>query len=264
MTAATQGLLAGKTAVITGSTQGLGFAIAQAYVGAGAQVVISNHRAEDVARAETRLSAPGARACGVVCDVREREQVWALAQAAVAAYGGFDIWVNNAGVVAPRGPTAVVDPEAFSRVVHTNILGVYHGSLAALQHFRPRHAGKLINVVGRGERRPNPFGNAYGASKAWIRNFTLALAAEERASGIGIFTLNPGLLDTEITRRPLVVSGYEHLIRGFGRVARWLAAPPEAPALLALHLAGPATDGRTGIEARQAAWPQLLRALLTR
>ncbi|NWF80989.1 MAG: SDR family oxidoreductase, partial [Chloroflexi bacterium] len=85
-------------------------------------------------------------------------------------------------------------------------------------------------------------------AKAWIRSFSLALAAEERARGIGVFTLNPGLLDTALTREMTVVAGYEGRARAFERIARLLAAPPEEAARLALWLAGPATDGRTGVE----------------
>jgi NAD(P)-dependent dehydrogenase (short-subunit alcohol dehydrogenase family) len=253
--------LAGKVAVITGSTQGLGLAIARAYAGAGAAVVVSNHLAEDVARAADLLRRHGARVTGHPCDVRDRAQVFALADAALAAFGRLDIWVNNAGVTATQGPTAAVAPASFTRVVETNILGTYHGSLAALRHMSPRRAGKLINMVGQGEQKPNPFGNAYGASKAWIRHFTLALAQEERANGLGIFTLNPGLLDTELTRRMQVVAGYESRARAFDTVARLVAVPPEESARLALWLAGPATDGRTGVQLRAPVLSRLLRGL---
>ncbi|MEI8306693.1 MAG: SDR family oxidoreductase [Chloroflexales bacterium] len=255
------GALAGKVAVITGSTQGLGFAISQAYAGAGAAVVISNHQPDDLARAVDLLRDQGAQVTGYPCDVRDRTQVFALADAALAAFGRLDIWVNNAGVTATQGPTVAVAPAVFTRVVETNILGTYYGSLAALRHMSPRRAGKLINIVGQGEQKPNPYGNAYGASKAWIRNFTLALAEEERAAGLGIFTLNPGLLDTELTRRMQVVAGYESRARAFNTVARLMAVSPEESARLALWLAGPATDGRTGIQLRAPVFSRLLRGL---
>ncbi|NTU85702.1 MAG: SDR family oxidoreductase, partial [Chloroflexales bacterium] len=244
------GALADKVAVVTGSTQGLGLAIARAFAAAGAAVVVSNHVPAEVARAVDWLQARGARVIGLACDVREREQVFALASAAVEAFGQVDLWVNNAGVTATQGPTALIAPEVFTRVIQTNILGTYHGSLAALRTMRPRRAGKLINMLGQGDRAPNPFGNAYGASKAWIRSFSLALAAEERDSGLGVFTLNPGLLDTPLTRHMVVAAGYEGRARAFDRIARLAAAPPEESARLALWLAGPATDGRTGIELR--------------
>lgn len=256
------GLLAGKVAVITGSSAGLGLAIARAYADAGAQVVVSSHLPDAIARAVAWLRDAGAAVAGWPCDVRELAQVVALGDAALAAFGAIDIWVNNAGVTAAQGPTATVSPAGFTRVVQTNILGTYYGSLVALQHMAQRGQGKLINIVGQGEQRPNPYGNAYGASKAWIRSFSLALAAEERAHGIGVFTLNPGLLDTALTREMTVVAGYEGRARAFDRIARLLAAPPEEAARLALWLASPATDGRTGIELRAPLGRRLLRGLV--
>ncbi len=256
------GMLAGKVAVITGSSAGLGLAIARAYADAGARVMVSSHLPDAIARAVEWLRDAGAAVAGCPCDVRELAQVVALGDAAIAAFGAIDIWVNNAGVTAAQGPTAAVSPASFTRVVATNILGTYHGSLVALQHMGQRGQGKLINIVGQGEQRPNPYGNAYGASKAWIRSFSLALAAEERARGIGVFTLNPGLLDTALTRDLTVVAGYEGRAHAFDRIARLLAAPPEESARLALWLAGPATDGRTGIELRAPLGRHLVRGLV--
>lgn len=254
--------LLGKVAVVTGSTQGLGLAIARAYAAAGAAVVLSNYVPDDVDRAVDILRAQGMRVAGYVCDVREREQVGALAEAALASFGQIDIWVNNAGITATQGPTIAIAPAVFTRVIQTNILGVYHGSLVALRHMAPRRSGKLINIVGQGERKPNPFGNAYGASKTWIRSFTLALAEEERASGIGIYTLNPGLVDTPLTRRMSVVTGYESRARAFDTIVRLVAVPPEESARLALQLAGPSSDGKTGLELRAPVASRLLRGLL--
>jgi NAD(P)-dependent dehydrogenase (short-subunit alcohol dehydrogenase family) len=256
------GILQGKVAVVTGSTEGLGLAIARAYAGAGAAVMVAGHVPAEVARALAWLRAQGATVAGRSCDVRELDQVLALAEATTQELGAITIWVNNAGVTTTQGPTVAIEPERFTRVVATNILGTYHGSLAALRHTGPRGRGKLINMVGQGERKPNPFGNAYGASKAWIRTFSLALAAEERSRGIGVFTLNPGLLDTSLTRHMTVVAGYEGRARAFNRIARLMAAPAEDSARLALWLAGPATDGRTGLELRAPVLPRLLRGLV--
>lgn len=254
--------LAGKSAVITGSTQGLGLAIARAFAEAGATVIVSNHVPADVERAVTWLARHGLQALGYPCDVRERAAVFALAEQALQETGRLDLWVNNAGVTATQGPTALIAPEVFTRVIQTNILGVYHGSLAAVRWMRRQGSGKLINMVGQGDRRSNPYGNAYGASKAWIRHFTMALAAEERHNGLGIFTLNPGLLDTPLTRRMEVVAGYEERARAFERIARLVAAPPEEAARLALWLAGPATDGQTALEVQAPLGRRLVRGLL--
>ncbi|NOZ28450.1 MAG: SDR family oxidoreductase [Chloroflexi bacterium] len=244
------GILTGKTAVITGSTRGLGLAIARAYAREGAAVVISSRSAEAVDRAVTRLRAEARRVTGLPCDVGDMEQVQTLAAHAEETFGGFDIWVNNAGVAAPYGPTAHIPSEGFLRVYQTNILGVYHGSMVAIRRFLAQGHGKLINVLGRGARRPVPMQNAYAASKAWVRSFTLALAREYRESGVGIYAFSPGLMDTDLLRRVEAVAGYEGRLQPLKTVMRLWANPPEVPARKAVWLASDATDGRTGLEVR--------------
>lgn len=241
------GFLLGKTAVITGGSRGLGLAMAEAFGAEGAAVVLGSRSPEAVAEAVRRLEARGVRVTGLACDVISRSQIAGLAEHARQTYGGFDIWVNNAGISAPYGPTADVDPVLFERVVATNVLGVYHGSMAALGEFLPKRSGKLINLLGRGDRQPAPYQSAYGSSKTWVRSFTLALAREYRDSGVGIFAFNPGLVLTDLLLQPEVIAGREGDLHGaYGFIVNAWGSPPESPARKAAWLAGPATDGQTG------------------
>ena len=241
------GDLAGKTAVITGASRGLGLAMAEALGAAGASVVVGSRSAEAVDEAVRHLQGQGVSAFGAACDVTSPSQLAALAEHARQAFGGFDIWINNAGVSAPYGPTAEVDPAKFEQVVSTNILGVYHGSMVALREFLSRDSGKLINLLGRGDRQPAPYQSAYGSSKTWVRSFTLALAREYRHSGVGIFAFNPGLVLTDLLLQPEVIAGHEDQLQGvFGFIVNVWASPPDVPARKAVWLAGPATDGKTG------------------
>jgi NAD(P)-dependent dehydrogenase (short-subunit alcohol dehydrogenase family) len=242
------GLLSGKTGVITGASRGLGLAMAAAFGAEGAAVVIGSRSSEAVAEAVGRLEGRGIRATGLACDVTAPSQITALAEHARRTFGGFDIWVNNAGISAPYGPTAEVDPASFEQVVATNILGVYYGSMAALRHFLPQGSGKLINLLGRGDRQTAPYQSAYGSSKSWIRSFSLTLAREYRDSGIGIYAFNPGLVRTDLLLRPEVITGHEHELSGFYvfLVDAW-ASPPEVPARKAVWLASRASDGKTGL-----------------
>jgi NAD(P)-dependent dehydrogenase (short-subunit alcohol dehydrogenase family) len=242
--------LTGKTAVITGSTRGLGLAMAEAYAAAGAAVVVSSRTASAVDQTVQRLRDAGFTASGLSCDVGETEQVKALADHAIAQFGHFDVWVNNAGLSGPYGPTMGLPMKRFLDVVRTNILGTYYGSWVAMQYFLAQGHGKLINVIGAGARKPAPMQSAYGSSKAWVRNFTLALAKEYKESGIGVFAFQPGLVDTDMLRSVEVVPGTEQRLAIFPTIISMWANPPQVPAKKALWLASPATDGKTGLEVR--------------
>jgi len=243
------GILDGKVAVITGSTRGLGLAIAQAYAFEGAAVVISSRSDWAVQQTIDLLKSSGMRAAGLAADVADLAQVQALAKKAVQTFGKIDIWVNNAGTTGPYGPTDGLDPQVFTGVVQTNILGTYHGSLTALHIFKKQETGKLINMLGMGYKKPAPWQNVYGSSKVWIRHFTKALAEEnKRFPGIGIYALNPGMVLTDLLTHFEVVAGSEERLNVFPTIVRMWAKPGEVPARKAVWLASAATDDKTGLE----------------
>lgn len=241
------GMLDGKVAVITGSSRGLGLAIARRYASEGAAVVLSARSAGRVDEAVNALKAEGLSAGGLAADVGSREQVDALAHYTLTTFGRMDIWVNNAGIAGIFGPTAHIPNSNFESVLNTNILGVHYGSLAALRHFVPQKRGKLINLLGRGDTGPVANQNAYGASKIWVKSYTLALAKEYKASGVGIYAFNPGLVDTDLLRQIEAIEGYEAGLNPLRTIIRLWANPPEVPAERALWLASAATDGKTGL-----------------
>lgn len=241
------GILEGKVAVITGSSRGLGLAIAEAYAREGAKVVLAARTQKAVNEAVQSLTARGYQASGAACDVGDFEQVKSLAAHAIQTYGKIDVWVNNAGVAGVFGPSAHIPRERFERVFQTNIMGTYYGSMVALEQFVPQGSGKLINLLGRGDDGPVKFQNAYGSSKYWVKSFTLALAKEYANSGIGIYAFNPGLVDTDMLRQVESLEGYEKQLSRLSTIIRWWGNPPEVPAERALWLASPATDGKTGL-----------------
>ena len=255
------GQLEGKVAVITGSTRGLGLAIVQAYVREGASVVITSRSQAAVNEAVETLRQQGARVSGFPIDVAELTQVQALADHAVQTFGTIDIWVNNAGFGGVYGPTVLVEPQDFERVLRTNILGTYYGSITALNYFLTHgQHNKLINLLGRGDKSPTPFQIAYGSSKTWVRSFTLALAKENASNKrhVGIFALNPGLVDTDLLRKVDVVEGYESQLKNFGTIIRMWANPPAIPAEKAVWLASAATDDKMGIEIQALGFPRIV------
>ena len=240
-------LLKDKVAVITGGSRGLGLGIAEAFAREGAAVVIASRSRKSVDAAVQSIQGKEHRATCLPCDVGDLAQVEALAAHAVATFGRLDIWVNNAGLSAPYGPTAHLPSSEFQATINTNIIGVYNGSVTAIRHFAPQRSGKLINLLGRGDNQPVPFQNAYASSKTWVRSFTAALAKEYADSGVGIYAFNPGLVTTEMLSQVAAVQGYESRLAPLKNVVSILGNPPEVPAERALWIASSATDGRTGL-----------------
>jgi glucose 1-dehydrogenase len=236
-----------KVAVVTGGTRGLGLAIAKAFAAEGAAVVVGSRSPEAVQRAVAELREAGSHGSGLAIDVARLPDVESLATCARDSFGRLDIWVNNAGVAGPYGPTLGFTPNAFEQVVRTNILGTYYGSRTALVYFLKQGSGKLINLMGHGYKNPVPYQNAYSASKAWCRSFTLALADETKGSGVGVYGFNPGMVLTELLTDVEVIEGSEARLARFPAILRMWAKPPAAAAQKAVWLASPATDGKTGL-----------------
>jgi NAD(P)-dependent dehydrogenase (short-subunit alcohol dehydrogenase family) len=134
-------ILENRGAVITGGTRGLGLGIAQAYAVEGASVVVAGRSQSTIDTALKALRANGAQAAGITCDVGELKQVEALGAFATETFGRIDIWVNNAGLSAPFGPTVSIPTPSFMQVINTNIIGVYNGSMVALRYMLPKHSG---------------------------------------------------------------------------------------------------------------------------
>ncbi len=240
-------ILQNKVAVITGGSRGLGYAIAEAYAREGAKVVIASRTQNAVDKAVRMLRENGAQAEGLACDVSSLRQVEALAEFAVQKFGRLDIWVNNAGLSAPYGPTAHIPSENFQSVIDTNITGTYNGSVTAMRHFAKQKSGKLINLLGRGDKGAVPLQNAYSSSKVWVRNFTQALAKEYANSGVDVFGFNPGLVRTDMISNIEAVSGFEKKLNPLRYVTMLWGNEADVPAEKAAWLASSATDGRNGL-----------------
>jgi len=243
------GTLEGKVAVVTGGTGGLGLAIVRAYAREGAAVVLCGRSQAPLERVTQEIRQRGQRVSGIVADVGDLADVRRVAEHAVQTFGRIDIWVNNAGVSGVYGPAAALDPAIIERGVRTNILGVYYGSVVAIRQFQAQGGGgKLINMLGSGDRRPARMQSAYAPTKAWVRSFTTALAKEYAGTGIGIYMFNPGLMDTAMMRKVSAVRGFEEKLKPLSTVMRLWSNPPAVPAEKVVWLASSATDGKTGLE----------------
>ncbi|WP_457950061.1 SDR family NAD(P)-dependent oxidoreductase [Pseudarthrobacter sp. alpha12b] len=227
-TAVAHDVLRGRVAVVTGSSRGLGFAMARALGLHGAAVVLAARSDDAVAAAVERLRAEGIAAFGRRCDTAELSDVEALRDEALDR-GTLDIWVNNAGTSGVFGPTASTPVEDFTRVVRTNILGTFHGSRVALPVFLGQGHGDLVNLYGQGDRGPVALQNAYASSKRWVRQFTETLRLETKGTGVRVHGMNPGLVETELLRRVTSQAGYQQRLGGLQVVVGlWGQAPLEA------------------------------------
>lgn len=186
-----------KTAIVTGSTKGIGRALAEALLARGINVAISS---PDVAEAQTcaaALSAPRARAVGFGCDVTSREQLAGLWQAASSAFGAIDIWVNNAGLALTGESVSTLDETGFRQMLDINLVGTLFGCQVAVAGMKER-GGAIYNMLGAGaDGRPVPRMAGYATSKAAVTFLTRSLAAELQGGPVLVGALSPGLVITE-------------------------------------------------------------------
>src|SRR6476620_3432314 len=223
-----QDILRGRVAVVTGSSRGLGFAMARVLGLHGATVVLAARSGDDVAAAVRRLLDETIAASGRRCDTAELADVEALRAESVAR-GTLDSWVNHAGTSGVYGPTASTPADDFTRVVRTNILGTFHGSRVALPVFLGQGHGDLVNLYGQGDRGPVALQNAYASSKRWVRQFTESLRLETKGTGVRVHGMNPGLVVTDLLGHVTSQPGYEQRLGGLQVVVGlWGQTPDDA------------------------------------
>jgi NAD(P)-dependent dehydrogenase (short-subunit alcohol dehydrogenase family) len=244
--------LSGRTAIITGANQGLGRVIANAYVQAGANLMLCARDEGKLAEVTTELRGkcnPGQRVEAIRVDVSNKNQVDQLVSTALSAFPQIHILVNNAGVYGPKGPIEDVDWDAWVQAIEINLLGSILTARALLPHFRANRYGKIVQLSGGGATAPLPFVSAYAASKAGIVRFMETLAGEVRDDGIDVNSIAPGALNTRLLDEVLE-AGPEKVGRSF--YERSLkqksegGTPLERGAELAVFLASSASDGLTG------------------
>ena len=186
----------GKAAVVTGSTKGIGRAIAEALAREGVNVCVSARGEDEVERTVAELNGlDRGRVTGAVCDVRDYDEVRALFEHAVSEFGGVDILVNNAGV-GHFGRVEEMSPESFRAVLETNLFGVFYCCREAIALMKRRGGGYVINVSSLAGANAHPEMAAYNASKFALNGFSEALMQEVRHDRIKVSYVMPGSVNT--------------------------------------------------------------------
>ena len=194
--------LSGKTALVTGGSRGLGLQMAQALGEAGARIMLSSRKADDLEQATAELQAAGIDARWIAADCAREDDIQRLASETLQRMGDVDILVNNAG--ATWGAPAEDHPlAAWDKVMNLNVRGYFLLSQAIARHSMiPRRGGRIINVASIAGLAGNPFAMktiAYNTSKGAVLNFTRALAGEWGAHGINVNAICPGFFKTRMT-----------------------------------------------------------------
>jgi 3-oxoacyl-[acyl-carrier protein] reductase len=243
-------MLHGRSAIITGASQGLGHAIACAYLAAGAQVLICGRDEDTLSNALHRIDAAWeGRVAATAADVSVPGDVKRLVAEAVERFGRIDVLVNNAGIYGPMGPAEEVSWEDWEHTIRINLFGSVLCSRAVVPHMRRAGYGKIIQLSGGGATAPQSGLTAYAASKAAVVRFAETLAVELQGSGIDVNAIAPGALNTRMLDEVLT-AGPERVGRTFFDKAVEQQAQGgtslETAADLAVFLGSAASDGING------------------
>ena len=221
--------LNGRTAVVIGGTSGIGRIIALGLAEAGADVIPTARRTEQVHQVATKIEALGRRSLRITSDVLDRASIERLLQAALAEFGKVDILVNSAGIT-KRAPTQNFPESDWNRILETNLTGVLRACQIFGQHMVERKYGRIVNIGSLSSFLGLHEVAAYGASKSGVRSLTQTLAVEWAPHEVCVNAIVPGVLRTSLNAALLdgTPRGQEFLLRTpmkrFGKIEELVGA----------------------------------------
>ena len=212
--------LSGRTALITGSTRGIGLALARGLGAAGAQVIISARDRDQTTAIAASLCDEGLTVRACPFDVTDTEQVVRAIAACEAEIGPIDILVNNAGIQR-RGPLLDMDPADWRAVMSTNLDAVFSVSREVARSMIPRGRGKIISIASLMSEVARPGTAPYAAAKGGVKMLTRAMCVEWAGHGLQVNAIGPGYFATELTAALVADPAFDTWIRGRTPAGRW-------------------------------------------
>jgi NAD(P)-dependent dehydrogenase (short-subunit alcohol dehydrogenase family) len=236
----------GQVALVTGAGGGIGLAAASAFAEAGASVIMADSNAALLEEAASALRSAGHEVLAMTCDVRDRNQVRAMTEQAVKAYGRLDAAFNNAGINCDGAPMLETDDEEFDSILDVNLRGIWNCMKAELRQMIAQGSGAIVNCSSIGGMRGSKGRAAYSASKFGVIGLTRAAALDYANTGIRINAVCPGIIgNTPMATR--VTKNNPDIIKAFvaaepiGRLGE-----PEEIAAAVLWLCGPGASFMLG------------------
>jgi NAD(P)-dependent dehydrogenase (short-subunit alcohol dehydrogenase family) len=239
--------LMNQVAVVTGGGRGVGRTIARHLSSQGARVAVASRTQTEVEETVDLIERAGGTAIAFPLDVADRESVSDMVTETERRLGPVDLLVNDAGIVAPFGPSWEVDPDHWWRLLEVNLYGSFLCAHAVLPGMTRRRRGRIVNLASGVGINPVPYGSAYVTSKAAVIRLSEALAIEAEEYGVTVFAIDPGWVSTAMTE----------YVTDSDQGKRWMPwaqsvngtgahVPPERAAQLVVTLAAGRADRLTG------------------
>ena len=236
--------LSGKVALITGSSRGIGEAIALAYSRAGAKVVLASRKQAELDGVAQRIRDAGDEALSVAAHTGDSEAVTAAVEKAISTFGGVDIVVNNAATNPHFGHILTAEESHWDKILDVNVKGYFRVVKACVESMKARGGGKVVNMASVAGLEPEPMMGVYSVSKAAVLMLTKVLAAELAQFNIQVNAIAPGFVKTKFSsalwQNPKI---NDAIIR---TIPQKRMAEPEEITGLAVYLASPASSFVTG------------------
>ncbi len=244
--------LAGRTALVTGGSRGIGFGIAEAFVKEGADVMLAATNLQKLREAQERLAKAGTRVEIAEVDVSDRASCNGLVKRAIEKLGKLEILVNSAAIYIPR-PFLEYAADDFDRVLKTNLYGPFHLSQAVLPHMLGLGWGRIINIASTAGKWASKNQSAYNVAKHGLVGLTRCVALETAGTGVTVNAICPGIVQTDLVDRFLqehaeishtTPDAIRQALLQRQSIGRFL--DPSECGHLAVYLASPESDGMTG------------------